>query len=159
MLFAFSLCAGATTYFLMPDEPRLIAFLVTWLGARMLLIGARRLVAWTSLYVVMVAGFGVVTGFTAGALRARMVDAPVVSEATRPVMLESWVAGIEPGKKGPRVRLEVHAIQGFAPEDQPRFVRLTHMARLEVAPGRFGRCWAVLRPPPGRDVGRANRAC
>tara|TARA_R110000787_G_scaffold20065_8_gene59700 strand:- start:8918 stop:11002 length:2085 start_codon:yes stop_codon:yes gene_type:complete len=148
LLFAFSLCAGAASYFLIPEEPRLLACLGAWIGAGLLLIAARRLVTWTFLYVLMVAGFGVVTGFTAGAVRARLVDAPVVSEATRPVMLEGWVAGVEPGKKGPRLRLEVHAIQGFAPEDQPRFVRLTHMARLEVAPGRFVRCWAVLRPPP-----------
>jgi competence protein ComEC len=76
------------------------------------------------------------------------VDAPVVSDATRPVMLEGWVAGVEPGKKRPRLRIEVHAIDGFSPEAAPGFLRLAHMARLEVAPGRFVRCWAVLRPPP-----------
>jgi competence protein ComEC len=71
---------------------------------------ARRLVALIFLYVLAVIVFGIVTGFTAGALRTHMVDAPVVSDATRPVMLEGWVAGVESGKKRPSLRIEVHAI-------------------------------------------------
>ena len=148
LLFAFSLCAGAAAYFLAPDEPILALCGLAWLGAGVLLLATRRLVALTGLYVLAVILFGMVTGFAAGALRTHMVAAPVVSDATRPVMLEGWVAGVEPGKKGPRLRIEVHAIAGFSPEASPRFVRLTHMAQLEVAPGRFVRCWAVLRPPP-----------
>lgn len=148
MLLAFSLCAGASAYVLAPDEPRLALCGVACLSAGLLLLIARRLLTLTFLYVLAVILFGIVTGFTAGALRTQMVDAPVVSDATRPVMLEGWVAGVEPGKKRPRLRIEVHAIDGFSPEAAPGFLRLAHMARLEVAPGRFVRCWAVLRPPP-----------
>jgi competence protein ComEC len=110
LLFAFSLCARASAYFLAPDEPRLALCGVACLSAGLLLLIARRLVALIFLYVLAVIVFGIVTGFTAGALRTHMVDAPVVSDATRPVMLEGWVAGVESGKKRPSLRIEVHAI-------------------------------------------------
>ena len=37
-------------------------------------------------------------------------------------------------------------------EARPREIRLTHRARLAVSPGRFVRCRAVLRPPPGPSI-------
>jgi competence protein ComEC len=45
--------------------------------------------------------------------------------------------------------IQVHSIAGLSETESPEFVRLTHTSRLEVAPGRFVRCWSVLRPPPG----------
>ncbi|WP_162173764.1 ComEC/Rec2 family competence protein [Hyphomonas johnsonii] len=136
------------TYFTLPFEPALGLCLAGWLVMTGLLIAARRRVTFTFLYVLAVVGFGLVTGLAAGAVRTTLVAAPSVAAETRPVMLEGWVAGVEPGAKGPRLRIDVHAIAGFSRADTPKYVRLTHMARLEVAPGRFVRCWAVLRPPP-----------
>lgn len=148
LVFAFCLCAGSIAYFAWPREPDLAAFsaatgaiaaawLVTRLYWRLQLLSFPALIA-----------FGAIAGFSAGAVRTRLVAAPVIEAETRPVMVEGWVREIEPGSHGDRVRLEVHAIAGRAHEETPRFVRLTHRARLEVAPGRFVRCWAVLRPPP-----------
>lgn len=51
------------------------------MDAGLFLTGARRLMTWASLNVLMLAGFGGMTRFKAGALRARTVAAPVVSEA------------------------------------------------------------------------------
>ena len=59
---------------------------------------------------------------------------------------------VEPGGKGARLRLEVHAISGLSPAQTPKFVRVTHRLSLNVAPGRFVRCYAVLRPPPGMGI-------
>jgi len=64
-------------------------------------------------------------------------------------MLEGWIQDIEPGRKGNRLLIKVHSIAGMSASDWPVFVRVTHTSRLEVAPGRFVRCWSVLRPPPG----------
>ena len=49
---------------------------------------------------------------------------------------------------GVRLRLKVHAIDGLDENQTPPIVRVTHISSLETEPGRFVRCWVVLRPPP-----------
>lgn len=93
--------------------------------------------------------FGVFLGAAAGSWRAHSVAAPVVAESFGPAMIEGWVQEVEPGNKGVRLLIRTHSVAGKSPGEVPRFVRLTHTSRLEVAPGRFVRCWALLRPPPG----------
>lgn len=148
LLLAFAMCAGAAAYLSVPFEP-------TWLdvvtlfgaGAAIFLI-VRWLHRSDFTYALAVCLFGAVIGFSAGALRTWRVEAPVITAETRPVMLEGWVANIEPGEKGARLKIKVHSIAGFPADQQPELVRVTHRARLEVSSGRFVRCWAVLRPPP-----------
>ena len=98
---------------------------------------------------VMVIFLGVSLGLAAGTVRSLLVDAPVVQSETGPVMVEGWVQDIEPGRKGVRLMIKVHSVAGMAPAEWPTYLRVTHISRLEVAPGRFVRCWSVLRPPPG----------
>lgn len=67
-------------------------------------------------------------------------------------MIEGWVQSVEPGTKGNRLRLRVHAIAGVDTSDTPKFARVTHRLSLNVSPGRFVRCWSVLRPPPAPSL-------
>ncbi|MEL6663475.1 MAG: ComEC/Rec2 family competence protein [Pseudomonadota bacterium] len=95
---------------------------------------------------------GLSLGFAAGKLRAATASAPVVQEGMEPVLVEGWVVGIDRGGSGPRLTLDVHAISGLSPEQTPRLVRMTHRLDLKVAPGRFVRCYGVLRPPPAPSM-------
>ncbi len=149
LMLAFATCGGAAVYFSLRYEPDplhvwgvlSLAFIV-WLAAR----------RWSTSDIVItltVIALGAVLGLAAASQRARTVAAPVILSATGPAMIEGWVQDVEPGRNGVRLLVRVHSIAGMAAEQTPKFVRLTHTSRLEVFPGRFVRCWSVLRPPPG----------
>ena len=148
LLIAFSMVAGAVVYFLLDAEPALWMTGVVFCLVLLTLLTVRR---WMTSGLAVSAAW-LVLGFTlgvgAGTVRTAMVTAPVIGSETRPVMLEGWLNEVEPGVNGPRLRIEVHAIAGLAPEETPQFVRVTHRLSMEVSPGRFVRCWSVLRPPP-----------
>ena len=149
LAFAISVCAGAALYLLLPFEPE---FWVCALVAGMALFAMiARASGWASkpLRIGLVITIGVCIGFLAGKLRAYNVEAPTISQATGPVMLEGWVTGVEGGQNGARLRIKPHAIGGLSTDKLPALVRVTHRLDLNVAPGRFVRCWSVLRPPPG----------
>ncbi|MBR9805790.1 MAG: ComEC family competence protein [Alphaproteobacteria bacterium] len=156
LLLAFSMTAGAGVYFLLPWEPPLWAMLALPSGTLFLVIISRRSLVLDGLQLAIWMLFGVALGAGAASLRSHLVAAPVVAPAevrqARPVMLEGWLTEIEPGAKGPRLRIQVHAMARHSPAETPKYVRLTHRARLEVSPGRFVRCWAVLRPPPAPSM-------
>ena len=152
MLFGFALCAGVVVYFAEPAEPPLWPCIAVTIAVGAVFLIARR-VWWLSvLSLPALLSLGVVGGFTAGVFRAASVAAPVILSETRPRMVEGWVKAVEPGEKGARLRLEVHAISGLSPAQTPKFVRVTHRLSLNVAPGRFVRCYAVLRPPPSPSL-------
>jgi competence protein ComEC len=71
-----------------------------------------------------------------------------------PVMLEGWIEQAQPARRGVRLILRVHAIDGRGDASNPQRVRLTHIATLKTEPGRFVRCWSVLRPPPPPVIAR-----
>ena len=148
IVLAFSMCAGAVAYFSLAHEPSHIVAFAAFLSSMVAYFLSRRFTRVKGIHTLIVVIFGVLLGFTSSIIRTKTVSSPTVTADTGPVMLEGWVTSIEPGKKGPRVRLQVHAIAGKSSTDLPRYVRLTHMARLEVHPGRFVRCWAVMKPPP-----------
>lgn len=148
LLLAFSMVAGAAAYFLLPSEPPAWAAGVLvcaaaaslWLARRWLLPGLVETAGWILL--------GIALGAGAGVTRTALVSSPVIPAETAPLMLEGWLSEVEPGAKGPRLRIDVHAVSGLSPEQTPKVVRVTHRLGLEVSPGRFVRCRAVLRPPP-----------
>jgi competence protein ComEC len=148
LLFAFAMCAGAGIYLSAPFEPTLLEVWGLLAAALTVLLVVRWLHRSDLTYAITICVFGLVLGFSAGAIRARLVQAPVIGTETRPVMLEGWVANIEAGEKGARLKIKVHSIAGFGAEELPELVRVTHRARMEVSSGRFVRCWVVLRPPP-----------
>lgn len=152
LLLAFASCGGAAAYLSMPAEPPFYVSLGVFAAISLVLVLVRQTRRSDGLYTLMVLLFGLGAGFSAAMIRAHSVAAPVISEETRPVMLEGWVTEVEPGQNGPRLRIKVHAIAGFSKAETPVTVRLTHTNRLEVFPGRFVRCWAVLRPPPAPSL-------
>ena len=91
---------------------------------------------------------GAVCGAMVSKIHTLIRPVPPVQQMIGPTMIEGWVSAVEPGEKGVRLRIDVHAIGGIDPERLPSRIRLTHSLSLNVAPGRFIRCWAVLRPPP-----------
>ena len=97
-------------------------------------------------------GLGVWIGLLVSVIHAHNAAAPRIQDLTRPVYVEGWVSDIEYGNNGPRVRILVHAIEGLTKAQTPRYVRLTHISALEMAAGRFVRCWSVLRPPPRPSI-------
>ncbi len=152
LIMALSLAGGAAGYLTMPGEPTLPALvlasglaLLAWLAA-----GRAR---WAAILVPLsILALGGAGGALAGKLRAMSVAAPVVAAPTGPLMLEGWLTEIEAGGAGPRLRIDVSAIGGWANEAVPRRVRVTHTNSLTVGPGRFVRCRVVLRPPPAAEL-------
>jgi competence protein ComEC len=152
LVFAFAICGGAVAYFALPFEPALAHALGAAAGTFLLWLAAR--LWWTSDMAIMlsVIALGACLGLAAASLRARSVDAPVVRAETGPVLVEGWVQEVEPGRKGVRLLIKIHSVARMSDSEWPEYVRLTHTSRLEVAPGRFVRCWSVLRPPPGPSM-------
>lgn len=152
LLFALCAAGGAALYFAIPREPSL-SLAITCLALSILIaLGVRRMWRFPVAYGAGLLVLAVSLGFAAGKLRTVRVEAPVLSAGAEPAMIEGWVTRIEPGAKGPRLRLKVHAVAGLASHQTPRHVRVTHTSRLAVSPGRFVRCWAVLRPPPAPSI-------
>jgi competence protein ComEC len=152
LLLGFSLCVGAIGYFSMPAEPVLWHCVIVTLAA-VFCFAIVRSVWWLSvLGVPALMMVGVSGGFTAASFRTGTVAAPVIQSQTRPMMLEGWVREVEPGAKGDRLRIEVHALSGVGADDTPKYVRVTHRLDLQVAPGRFVRCFVQLRPPPSPSL-------
>lgn len=148
LLLAFGVCAGAAVYFTLPLEPDPRILFGIFIGALGAFLCARRWVPFDAAANVAIALLGLSMGAEAGSLRAHLVTAPALSEAYGSAMVEGWVREVEPGNKGVRLLIRTHSVGGVDPEEMPRYLRLTHTSRLEVAPGRFVRCWAMLRPPP-----------
>ncbi len=148
IVFAFSLATGAALYFSLSFEPLkgvVLGFAVAVFACAFIAF------KWSNsnlLNLVILAFLGVSGGISVSQMHAGAVESPKIDVVTGPVMIEGWVRAVEPGANGPRLLIDVHAIQRRSNELTPAFVRLTHMSRLEVAPGRFVRCWSVLRPPP-----------
>lgn len=156
LAFAISVCLGAMTYLLLAQEPdsQWIAgvgavVLLALYGFRRNRLTGRAAIVLRILLLLMVGGS---LGFLAGKTRTYLVSAPSVKAMVGPVMVEGWVTAVEPAKNGVRLRIRPNAIAGFDADELPVFIRLTHRLSLNVAPGRFVRCWAVIRPPPGPSI-------
>ena len=152
LFFALSICFGAVTYLLLSFEPQPI-----WFGGSAALMSLSLFVLWRLQPAGLIRGFliiiiGFQLGVLAGKVRTYVAAAPTILKPMGPVMLEGWLSAVEPAKKGVRLRIKPHAISGLASEDLPKTVRLTHRLSLQVAPGRYVRCWAVMRTPPGPAI-------
>lgn len=152
LLLGFSLCAGVIAYFAQSAEPLVWPCIAATIAAGVVYLTAR-MVWWMSpMSLPALILLGLVGGFTVAAVRTANAAAPVVGAQTRPMMLEGWVTEVEPGTKGDRLRIDVHAMSGVRAEDTPNYVRVTHRLDLKVAPGRFVRCYVQLRPPPSPSL-------
>ena len=148
LYFALGLCLGAIVYFTVPFEPPLLVLLVLMAAASGAVFFGLRHADGFALRLALILIMGAVCGSMVSKIHTLVRPAPPVQQMIGPTMIEGWVSAVEPGEKGVRLRLDVHAIGGIDPERLPKRIRLTHSLSLNVAPGRFVRCWAVLRPPP-----------
>nr|WP_321441085.1 ComEC/Rec2 family competence protein [uncultured Hyphomonas sp.] len=152
LLLGFSLCGGVIAYFSLSNEPLIWPCLIAAFVAGVFYISTRWVWWMSAINLPALVLLGLIGGFTAATVRTASVEAPVISSGMRPLMLEGWVREVEPGAKGNRLRIEVHALSGVSAEQTPKFVRVTHRLDLQVAPGRFVRCFALLRPPPSPSL-------
>lgn len=152
VLFALSLAIGAALYFGAASEPSWTFVSAVLAGALCFFAFARRIWALPILTSFAVAFVGLTAGTGLAKWRTLAAAAPVVQTELPPSLVEGWIMSIDQGGSGPRLTLKVHAISGLAPDHTPDLVRVTHMNSLAVAPGRFVRCYSVLRPPPAPSL-------
>ncbi len=148
LLFAMAITTGAGTYFALPFEPNGSGLLLLVGGMVLVWAVARLRFASSEVASVLLLALAFCLGLLAASFRTWSRAAPIVSVESQPVLVEGWIADIQAGAKGPRLIIDVHAIGGWAAEDTPVRVRLTHTKSLQMSSARFVRCWAVLRPPP-----------
>ena len=147
--FALAACAGAGLYLLLPFEPNFLVCLGLLLGAALVLAVVSMRASVAPLRLVAILAFGISLGVFAGKARVMLNGSVPQHGELGPVLVEGWLSGIESGRNGVRLRIKTHAVAGHAPEETAKIIRLTHRLDLRVSSGRFIRCWAVLRPPPG----------
>lgn len=152
LIFALGMILGTSWYFTVNFEPNFIAVLVGFAGAiaGLVLLARSNVTAGLVLAAWLIGGSA--SGVLAGSLATKRVQHVTLQAEIGPVMLEGWVLNALPAKRGTRLRLRVHAIDGVEADQMPSVVRVTHILGLETEPGRFVRCWAVLRPPPAPVV-------
>lgn len=146
--FAIGMIAGAIGYFSLSFEPNSIAIgiLASVCWSAFFWGGRRRLPPLSTVLLILVTGAA--SGLAAGSFATVRTEHVSVKAPLGPVLVEGWVMEAQPAQRGVRLVLNVHALDGFAATDTPRTVRVTHILSLNTEPGRFVRCWVVLRPPP-----------
>lgn len=101
----------------------------------------------------------VFAGFTAGALRSRAVEAPVLSRVVIAPM-SGFIEAVEDRPAGKRLLLRLVDLKGTSEADRPRRVRVTLRKGEGLVGGQFISAQARLLPPPqpawpgGYDFGR-----
>jgi competence protein ComEC len=138
---------GILIYFILPREPSAVA-LATFLAFALILV----IVAYTrfAFFRLILAVAFVLAGMTAMKLRTDWVAVPKLSrEMTTDVT--GWVAERAMSNGGGvRVVLRVQAMEDVAPEEQPRFVRVTIRSDTEaIAVGDAISVTARVQPPSG----------
>lgn len=152
LAFALCVCSGAAIYLRLPFEPGRYLILVLFSCVALSLIAIWRHWLWGVVRIGTILLIGIGLGFCAGKMRAALVAAPSITAPMGPIIVEGWVSAVEPAQKGVRLRIIPHAIAGLSQAETPGTIRLTHGLSLNVYPGRFVRCWAVLRPPPDPSI-------
>ena len=146
--FAIGMMAGTVWFYSVGFEPSFVALA----GAVSVLCGAaislRHLSNSATLLTIFIMLCGVASGALSGGLATQRANHVTISAPTGPVLLEGWIIGAQPARSGVRLVMRVHAVEGLELSDTPRLVRLTHTLSLNTEPGRYVRCWAMLRPPP-----------
>jgi competence protein ComEC len=146
--FALGMLIGAIWYFSLDFEPALACLVAAALAAGSVAWGSAVLGRSTLAFVAAVTLFAATIGALAGSAATHRLSHTQIARPIGPVLVEGWITRVQPAKRGVRVLLRVHAVDGLAKAETPNMVRLTHISRFETEPGRFVRCWSVLRPPP-----------
>lgn len=146
--YALGMLTGAAWYFSVDFEPTLLWIVVGAISSGLTALFSRRLQHNALLHVIAIIAFSSTLGALAGSLATQRLSHVQIDQPVGPVMVEGWITRIEPAKRGVRLVIRVHAMDGVSADQTPDLVRLTQISRLETEPGRFVRCWAALRPPP-----------
>ena len=146
--FALGMLAGAIWYFSIHVEPPMGGLVLAALAASIAVWASAVLGRSTLVYAGAVWAFAATLGALAGSAATQRLSHAQIAAPVGPVLVEGWVTSVQPAKRGVRVVLHVHAVDGLPAEQTPAKVRLTHISRFATEPGRFVRCWSVLRPPP-----------
>lgn len=148
LVFAIGMMLGAIWYFSIDYEPSAAGLIfAAVLVCSALVLAARRNLPGLMTAVLMIFG-GAVSGATAGSLATLRAHHASIQAPMGPVLVEGWVTQAQQARRGVRLVLRVHAIDGLDAARTPKTLRVTHISALKTEPGRFVRCWAVLRPPP-----------
>ena len=88
-------------------------------------------------------------GLAAGKLRTERVRSPIAPEAEAPRLVEGWVVDVaSPGASGGRLLIAPVRIEGLAPQETPRRIRITVDPAAVAGPGSAVRLRAMVGPPP-----------
>ena len=145
---AIGMLIGAVWYFSIPFEPPFAGLFFVWMAICGWFAWLRRRGALGGVIAMGLILFGAATGALAGKLATERLDHMTVTAPMGPVLIEGWIKQAEPAARGVRLVIETHAVDGVPDAQRPKLIRLTHILSLQTEPGRFVRCWAVLRPPP-----------
>ncbi len=146
--FAIGMLVGAVWYFTAAREPSPSVLLVLTLATLSLAVWALRRKHSLNAIAAAVTLAGMAVGALSGSLASQRLDHARIEQSLGPVLLEGWVQSAGPARRGVRLVIRVHAIDGLAAAQTPGRVRVAHLSTLATEPGRFVRCWVVLRPPP-----------
>lgn len=135
---------GILLFFAAEERPALWAPVA---GATMAAVAAVAARGRLALFAVAVGIAALFLGFTAGALRIRSIEAPVLGRITI-AALSGFVEGVEERIEGARIVLRVHELAGVASALRPRRVRVTMRDRQGLRAGDFIAGTARLLPPP-----------
>jgi competence protein ComEC len=135
---------GILLFFAADGQPTLWAPLAAGLGgAGAAVMARRRLVS----FAVAIGFAALFLGFSAGVLRMRAVEEPVLGR-TLVGPLAGFVESLEEREAGGRLVLRVHDFAGISVEQRPRRVRVTVRDRQGLKAGDFIAANARLLPPP-----------
>ncbi|MEL6860480.1 MAG: ComEC/Rec2 family competence protein [Pseudomonadota bacterium] len=146
-VFAIGMLIGAVWYFSIPFEPSIAVLVLIWVAAGIGFVWIRRTEVAGALALSLLA-FAAATGALSGKLATERLNHVAVAAPMGPVLVEGWITQAEPAARGVRLVIKTHAVDGVLEGQRPKLIRLTHISSLQTEPGRFVRCWAVLRPPP-----------
>lgn len=147
-LFAIGMLVSAAWYFSVEFEPSVLGLLLLAAPMSGAVLFAHLRGRNVGVLAVSIIALGVVSGALSGSVATLRLGHAQIQAPIGPVLLEGWVHSAEPAKRGVRLVIRVHAIDALDEALTPETVRLTHISKLQTEPGRFVRCWSVLRPPP-----------
>ena len=133
---------GIGLYFTLDFEPARWLAPALFLISLALLILARRWPERQGMALLIIWTLFASAGFTVVQTRANYLAAPVLEEATRPLMVEGTIAKMEFRRGGFRLTLEELAIRKLEPDQIPAKVRITSNLISQTYGQEIGsRCW------------------
>lgn len=139
---------GIAVYFSLPDEPPL------WWCLAVAAFGVALGTLWRRGFASLVVGgglAGLTLGLAASKVASDLAAAPVLRGELRSARISGWVEVVEPlARGGERITLAVAAVEGLAPGETPRRVRVrVPVSEPGLSPGEAVRVEASLLPPAG----------